>query len=516
MLNVVKAFAIISIGGFLFGYIIGATSNIISPGQLLCHSHGKFAAVPEMTDTHSLLQVAHKEFVRGRTAKRPEMVLADAGHGSWTSFGYRQCYNLADWEKGLMSSLNLIGAVMSSLFCFRYADGMGRRLELQVGAVLYFLGSAIAALSPCLLGTFCGLLVYGFGIGFGMHVAPIFVGEIAPADKRGGFIAAKEAVVVFGMVCGFAGGCIFGGTELIGWRCMAGVATIPAAIMGVGASFILDSPRWLALKGNRDAAEKALQFYQAGTSSEETKEELVAIGNDAQKTVTNSWYDAFSYPKPLFIGCGMMMFQQVTGQPSLLYYAKTVFLSAGIRRSAAFDSLVLGLVKFVATLGSAYYVDRFGRRPMLFLGISVMAIALVMTAASMHFRNCATGAILEACAEEDVVLPHPWNFIMLLAITTYVVGYQIGFGPIGWLMVSEVFPLQVRGAALSLAAIVNFSSNVVMTLGHPTLLNLLGPAGIFLSYSWVCLVSLAFVWRYVPETRNKTLEEINKMLASSE
>merc|ERR1719437_135542 len=168
-----------------------------------------------------------------------------------TSFGYGQCYQLSDLEKGFVSSLNLIGATLSSLICFRYADSIGRKAEVQIGAVLYFVGAAVAAASPVLWGIYIGLTLYGLGIGFAMHAAPVFIAEISPADVRGTLVSAKEAVVVTGIFLGFFIGFIFSGMESTGWRYMIAVSGMFALIMELGISFVPQSPRFLVLQAVR-------------------------------------------------------------------------------------------------------------------------------------------------------------------------------------------------------------------------------------------------------------------------
>jgi len=484
----------IALGGLLFGYIIGINGNVVTSGQLLCSDDWKGAV------------------------------------GTWTSVGYRQCYKLGALQMGFLSSLNLIGACLSSLICFRYADSLGRKLEVQIAAGLYLLGAAVAAGSPVLWGVYIGFTIYGLGIGFAMHAAPVFIAEISPASVRGTLVSAKEAVVVLGIFLGFLFGFVFSSMDTVGWRFMVMISGVFALAMAVGIAFVPQSPRFLVLKAVQDGgrlladgaggpmaeAASALAFFRRGAPAEEVEGELATMRREIEASVGTEvakCTDPFKYRLPLVIGCGLVFLQQVTGQPSVLYFATNIFKSAGFGSTAALSSVGVGLVKLLATLFTVWRVDQYGRRLLLFVGISMMAVSLALIGTAFIFRECQTpGLSLEDCKPSDVGLPRSWALATVAGLMVYVSGYQVGFGPIAWLMISEVFPLKVRGAALSLAAVVNFGSNISMTLTQQVLQDAFTPAGVFFGYFAMSLVSLIFVKAAVPETRGKTLEEIERML----
>jgi len=476
--NVLLAFCIIATGGFLFGYIIGINGNVVTEGQLIC----------DKQYTGSI--------------------------GTWTSFGFQQCYNFSAWDSGILSSLNLIGAVISSAICFSWADVIGRKKEVQIGASLYLLGAAIAALSPVLWGIYIGLLVYGLGIGFCMHAAPVYIAEIAPASIRGTLVSAKEMVIVLGMFLGFAAGAVFASYAQVGWRFMVIIAAIFACVVEVGITFIPNSPRWLVLRSLRKSsllevdealaaeAKEALAFFR-GASQQEIEEEFNIMMTDARDSsaavAAPGCLETLRYPKPLIIGCGLVFFQQVTGQPSVLYFATNIFKMAGFAGAAAWSSVGVGLVKLVATLFTVFKVDSYGRRQLLLWGIAGMIVALALLGTAFSFREV---------HGDEVTLPKAWSIVTVLALMIYVSAYQVGFGPISWLMISEIFPLGVRGSALSTAAMVNFGSNILMTLCQTALMDALTPSGAFFLYLALAVVSIVFVGGMVPETKGKTLEQI--------
>jgi len=242
------------------------------------------------------------------------------------------------------------------------------------------------------------------------------------------------------------------------------------------------------------------------------EDELQAMFDDVAGSLTTRVIkarDAFKYPRPLLIGCGIVFLQQATGQTSVLYFATNIFKDAGFGEWASLSSVGVGLVQFLATLFTVCQVDKYGRRILLFLGITMMGISLAILGTAFMFQECkATGVPARDCHERDISLPHHWAVVTTVALMLYVSGYQVGFGPISWLLISEVFPLNVRGAALSLAAIVNFASNITMTLTQEVLQEALTPSGVFFGYLALTIVSMIFVWGIVPETKGKSLEEI--------
>mmetsp|Transcript_15902 Transcript_15902/g.38495 ORF Transcript_15902/g.38495 Transcript_15902/m.38495 type:complete len:511 (-) Transcript_15902:346-1878(-) len=495
--NVYRGFTFIAIGGALFGYVIGITGNVVTTGALVCD--------PNKMDG---MQV-----------------------GGFWDIGYDLCYELSDLAKGWVSSLNIIAATLSSLICFRYADKLGRKREALVGAVLYFIGATLAALGPNLFLILLGLSIYGLGIGFAMHAAPTYIAEISPPSIRGSLVSAKEAIIVCGICAGFGVGAALAGAGL-SWRWIMSVGALFAVVMFFGLLSIPRSPRWLALRAAQegqhptlvqsrsqafaDEARASLQFFRKGVSSAEVDTELQSLLQDARNSVGTApakWSDAFNFPKPLVIGCGLVTLQQVTGQPSVLYFAPNIFKDAGFNNTAALASFGVGFVKLIATLVTVWRIDKYGRRPLLILGIAVMLASLVAVGFAFLYRECSQPNVdIRDCKQEDVSLPTGWAIVSVIALALYTAGYQVGFGPISWLMISEVFPLSVRGAALSIAAVVNFSMNVVVTAVQPTLLSAITPSGVFFTYAILCVVSLAFVATVVPETKGKTLEEIETLL----
>lgn len=370
--------------------------------------------------------------------------------------------------------------------------------------MLYLVGALITALAPDLAIMVIGRFVFGIGIGLAMHAAPMYIAETAPSQIRGRLISLKEFFIVLGMVGGYGIGSLL--VDIVaGWRYMYGASVPLAVIMGVGMWWLSESPRWLLLraiqgKGNfQDLREIAIRCLcrlrgeaigdSAPEQVDEMLSELSSVGEEQDVTLGEMFRGKCL--KALTIGAGLVLFQQITGQPSVLYYAASILQSAGF--SAASDatrvSILLGLLKLVMTGIAVLVVDRLGRRPLLLGGVSGMVVSLFLLGSYYIFLD-------------DVPA------VAVVALLLYVGCYQISFGPIGWLMISEIFPLRLRGRGLSIAVLVNFGSNALVTFAFSPLKALLGAGILFYVFGGVAVVSLFFIFFVIPETKGLTLEEI--------
>lgn len=470
---VVFPFFFPAVGGMLFGYDIGATSGAL---------------------------VSLKDSVLSGT--------------DW--------YNLSPAAVGLVVSGSLGGALAGSILAFGIADILGRRRELIVAAALYLVGAAAMAGAPSLSVLILGRFLFGLGIGLAMHAAPMYIAECSPSKIRGTLISLKEAFIVGGILLGYLTGNLWITTEG-GWRSMYGVAIPLSVIMGGGMFFLPPSPRWLILRAGKckenierslflNRAEASLSSlrgssYTVNMVKEEVEEMMSAQmeGEEERREkaeeggggLTSSFTELFQGAnlQALVVGAGLVFFQQVTGQPSVLYYAASILQDAGF--AAASDAtqvaVLLGFFKLLMTGVAILTVDKVGRRPLLLIGVSGIILSLFSLGS---FYALGGGNPL----------------LSVGSLLLYVGAYQVSFGPISWLMVSEVFALPVRGRAQSLATLVNFGSNALVTFLLPPIQSSLGQAGTFFSFGIVGFVALGFVYFKVPETKGLSLEEIQEEL----
>eukprot|EP01035_Chromulina_nebulosa_P017396 gene17396-22945_t len=450
--------------------------------------------------------------------------------------------------QGLITSIGMLGAMLGSLTCFQIADELGRKRTLIVASVLFFFGSIVENVSG--ISSFdgrtgisiliMGRLLYGYGCGFAMHGAPAYIGEMAPSQIRGLLVSLKEGFVVLGMVLGYTIGYLFSET-VGGWRYTYGFGSIISVIMLFGMIYLPYSARWLALKGRINEATLSLKFVTPNISESEI-EDIKEIADKAIENQRNILYQSQSdwtkltapaiFPA-LVAGVGLVFLQQVTGQPSVLYYADSIFEDVGLDMAA---SIGVSVFKLFATLFATFTVDKYGRKLLLYIGCSLMLLALFILSIAFLFPytsvnecnahvamiSCPSSCVWDAgCASECSAETDDYlctccgisgiNFqksVILTALFIYIGGYQIGFGPISWLLISEIFPLEVRGKAVSIAVVTNFFWNTVMTFIFPIELNLIGQSLTFFIYAIVLIFAINFIYHRVPETKGLTLEEI--------
>lgn len=492
--NVYFSFIVISFGGLIYGYLLGINNSVVTSGQLLCYDD-----------------------------------VASEG-GSLMSVGYDQCFILNAYAKGLLSCMSLIGASLSSLVCFRWADDMGRKRELQLGGACYTIGSLVLALSPVLLGVYVGFMIYGFGIGFSMHAAPLYIAEFAPSKLRGGLVAATEVVIVLGLLAGQISGAVLVGRETYGWRLMVLASTVLSVIFQASVSTLHRSPRWLVLRGATSAgllgletpsvreARDSLRYYRGCTSAEsedEIETELRNLYNDTRETAVagaeasagrSRCASAFRNPRLLAIGCGLMFLTQALGRPSTLFLSARLFADAGLAPATA--DIGLAAAMLLASTFAACQIEKLGRRRLLLAGAVVLAPAVAVLSAAMLFGR---SRIDEVCIKGCT-----WAIIASVAMIICAVGHELSVGPVSWVINAEIYPLNARGSMFSIAVFVRFASNAVVTMYQELALHLLTPTLLFFCYAGASIAALGCAWVFVPETRGKTLEELEVELTAKE
>nr|VDC92380.1 unnamed protein product [Brassica oleracea] len=394
-------------------------------------------------------------------------------------------YNLSSVDVGIITSGSL-------------------RKGLITAAFLYLVGAIVTALAPVFHVLIIGRVVYGIGVGLTMHAAPMYIAETAPSQIRGRMISLKEFSTVFGMVGGYGIGSLWV-TVISGWRYMYATVIPVPIIMAIGMCWLPASPRWLLLrslqgKGDaeslQDEAIKSLSRLRgsvvvdsAAEQVDEILAELSSVGEDKEATICELFQGKCL--KALTIAGGLVLFQQITGQPSVLYYAPSILQTAGF--SAATDatriSILLGLLKLAMTGVAVIVIDKLGRRPLLLGGVSGMVLSLFLLGSYYIFYNNVPA-------------------VAVAALLLYVGCYQLSFGPISWLMMSEIFPLKLRGRGISIAVLVNFGTNALVTFAFSPLKELLGAGVLFCGFGVICVLSLFFIYFIVPETKGLTLEEI--------
>lgn len=404
-------------------------------------------------------------------------------------------FHLSAALNGFVVCSVLIGACAGSLISGRIVDHVGRKKMLIVDALLFIAGSIITAMSSTIVMLVTGRIIVGLAIGVASFTAPLYISEIAPKQFRGALVSLNQLCIAAGIFISYLVDYHF--AYHAQWRWMFGMGIIPAACLLVGMFFLPFSPRWMASIGENEKALFILNKLRKDSSIAKNELEEIKISLENE---SNSWKELFlpNIRNTLWIGIGLSLMQQITGINTILYYAPTIFQMSGFHAasSAIFASIAVGIVFLVFTVLSVLLIDKVGRKPLLYVGIILMALSLL----SMMFAFHLNAALLST------------KIILLCGILIYVMAFAISLGPIAWLMIAEVFPTRVRGLGASIATFFNWASNGLVAVTFLTLIHSAGKSDTFFIYFVACILSLVFVYYFIPETKGCSLEKIESNL----
>lgn len=422
----------------------------------------------------------------------------DTGVISGALLFIKQDFHLTDAASEVLVSAVLIGALLGAIFSGRLADHLGRKKLLVSDALIFIIGTAITVFFNSMVILFIGRVVVGLAIGVASYVAPLYISEISPATRRGALVSLNQLAITIGIFLSYIIDYYFAGTGA--WRWMLGIGMVPAFCLFLGMLYLPDSPRWMVAKGMIEKARAVLKRTRTSTAHAEAELKEIQSSLNQQK---GNWKMLFSkMVRPtLIIGAGLALLQQVTGVNTILYYAPTIFESAGFvgAQAAILATMGVGAVFVLFTLIGLPLIDTLGRRKLLFIGLCMMAVSLLMLSFTF-FMNAHSAS------------NHFLRWGSLISMLVFIAGFAISLGPIMWLMISEIFPLKVRGLGSSLATCVNWGSNWLVAITFLSLIDHLGSSGTFLIYAALCVVSIWFVHVLVPETKNVSLEQIEENL----
>jgi sugar porter (SP) family MFS transporter len=403
-------------------------------------------------------------------------------------------HGMSSTEKELLTSILLIGAVAGALLAGRVADQIGRRPTVLGTALVFIAGVLLAAFSPDYLVLLLARVVIGVAVGSASMVVPLYIGEVAPPRIRGALVSFNQLAITLGILASYL--VDYGLADSQNWRLMFGLATIPAIAMFLGMLFQRESPHWLIGRGRDEEARAILERSRDGGDIDAEIAEVRDLSQHTSRT-----RDLLN-PKirpALTIGIALAVFQQITGINTIIYYAPTLLSSAGFGHSAALLANVgNGAVNVGMTVVAIRLLDRVGRRPLLLTGTAGMAVGMVTVASTFLIG----GSHLHGAGA----------YVAIAGLLVYTGSFAVGLGPVFWLLISEIYPVRIRGRAMSVAAIANWGANFVVTVSFLTLLGAIGDAGTFFLFGFLTLLALGYFYRKVPETRNRTLPQIERDL----
>ena len=404
----------------------------------------------------------------------------------------RRQFSLSNLETEVAASALLLGCLFGAAGASLIGDRFGRRKSLLLAAILFAVSTIGAALAPSVAIFSVGRLVGGLAIGLASVLTPVYIAEVAPARNRGRLVSMNQLAIVVGIIAAYVVSWGLAGLGDSSWRWMLGVAAIPAVAFFLGLLFIPESPRWLLSNGQREKGRSILaRIY----GPEEADLQVLAV-ESAASGEQGTWSEVFAHPmrRPLTIALALAILCQVTGINTVLYYG-SILISEHFHGESASAALmanvIIGCTNLVSTLIAIRCLDRWGRRSMLLTATAGMAVSLGLFVIAYR-------------------IPGISPLLIFACVLSYVGFFAFAMGPLPWVLISEIFPNKIRGRAAAIATSTLWTGTLVVTFTFLSLVHALGVSGTFAIYAILCVVSFVFVWKVVPETRGKTLEQIQR------
>jgi major inositol transporter-like SP family MFS transporter len=400
-------------------------------------------------------------------------------------------------EATVVSALLFPGAAVGALLGGRLADRLGRRATLLICALLFLFGAIGCAMAPSVGFMVVARVLLGLGVGAAAVTCPLYLAEMAPSHLRGRMVTINELMIVTGQMLAFAINALLDtlvhDTEV--WRTMLGVASIPAVALLIGMLMLPESPRWYALRDRPSDSRRILHLSRSPEEAEREFNEIVAASGAAQKERGHVWRDLKANPwmrRLLWIGIGLAIVQQATGINTVNYYAPTILEQSGLGVSASLVATIgVGVTSVLTTVLGIWLLGYVGRRKMLIIGFSGVAGSQALL------------AIVFMLPPSDAV-----SYTILAAMMLFVAFVQCFIGTCVWLLLSEIFPLAIRGFAMGIAVFALWTVNAAISFAFPIVNESLGSTGTFGLFVIINLISLGFVAKFVPETKGRSLEEL--------
>jgi len=479
-------------------------------------------------------------------------------------------FNLSKIELGWAVASLSLAATAGMIFAGPLSDKFGRTIVLKASALLYAFSAFLAALAPSFIILVTARMLAGLGVGASLILAPMYIAEISPSDRRGKLVSFNQLNIVVGISVAFFTNYLIvhlsksnaSWVETLKfkeyiWRWMLGIEFFPATIYFFLLLFIPQSPRWLVMKGRYDEALQVMKRFDDDNNAEkvihEIKDNVLKESAPKQKTpVKDLFLPAMKLV--LTIGIVIAILQQITGINSVFFYAPMIFEQSGIGTDAAFiQAILVGLTNVVFTIVAMVLIDKLGRKPLLIIGITFITISMFLLAygfntarykltdlsvsklpteinktqlapimnltykSDTEFKD-----VVRKVMGEDVEKKYESEFIsasitmnptlILIGILGFVAAFAVSLGPVMWVLFSELFPNAIRGTAISFVGFINSAISFLVQLVFPWELATLGSSGTFLLYGIFALIGLAFIWKLLPETKGRSLEELEAIL----
>lgn len=403
-------------------------------------------------------------------------------------------FGLSEAELGWTVSSLLFGCIAGVFIAGKAGDLYGRKKVLMFAALLFFFSAVGSASAHSLYFFLFARVLGGIAVGVASILSPMYIAELAPAKYRGSLVSLNQLAIVIGILVAFFSNYLLVGTGENNWRWMLLVMAAPAVLLFFSLFLVPESPRWLVARKRND---EALQVLVKTSGQEFASAELNEIEQTLKNQEEGTFRDLLAPKiKPLlFIGIILAIFQQITGINTIMYYAPKIFANVGQSNdSALLQTILIGGTNLVFTLVAMVLIDRFGRKKLIIVESTGMMLMLSGLSA-LYFMNATSG------------------ILVLVFILAYIAFFAASLGPALWVVAAELFPNRLRSKGMSVAIVSLWIACTVVTIAFPIMLEMLSGGITFLIFALICLANLIFVLKYVPETKGKTLEELEKQFA---
>ncbi|WP_087485332.1 sugar porter family MFS transporter [Brachybacterium massiliense] len=424
-------------------------------------------------------------------------------------------FSLGPGLTGFAVSSALLGCAVGAWFAGSLSNRYGRIPVMVIAAILFFVSAVGSGLAFGVWDLILWRVIGGLGVGAASVIAPAYIAEVAPARFRGRLGSLQQLAIVLGIFTALLSNALIANTAggssetfwfgVAAWRWMFMIEAVPAAAYGVMALFLPESPRYLIRRGQLDRASKVLYDF---TGEVDVNLKIEQIRKTLEREDAESLRDLvgerFGLKPIVWLGILLSLFQQLVGINVIFYYSTTLWQSVGFDESQALlTSTFTSIMNIVATIIAILLVDRVGRRVMLLVGSAGMALSLALMALAFSFGEMSAGA-------ESVSLPDPWSTVALVAANAFVMFFGTTWGPLVWVLLGEIFPNRIRASALAVAAAAQWAANWAVSASFPTLSDI-GLSFAYGLYAAFALLSLVFVFLWVPETKDRELEDMDSL-----
>ncbi|WP_182475220.1 sugar porter family MFS transporter [Staphylococcus xylosus] len=401
---------------------------------------------------------------------------------------------LNSFTEGLVVSSMLVGAIFGSGASGPMSDRLGRRRVVFIIAIIYIVGALILAFAPSMPILVLGRLIIGLAVGGSTAIVPVYLSEMAPTEQRGSLSSLNQLMITIGILSSYLINYAF--TPIEGWRWMLGLAIVPSVILLIGVAFMPESPRWLLEHRSEKAARDVMKLTFKDSEIDKEIADMKEI-NSISESTWNVLKSPWLRPT-LIIGCIFALLQQIIGINAIIYYAPTIFNKAGLGNATSILGTVgIGTVNVLITIVAIMIIDKIDRKRLLVIGnIGMVASLLIMAVLIWTIGIQSSAWIIVAC------------------LTLFIIFFGFTWGPVLWVMLPELFPMRARGAATGVAALVLSIGSLLVAQFFPILTDVLPVEQVFLIFAAIGICALIFVIKYLPETRGRSLEEIEADLRS--